>query len=235
MFGFDGDSGIEAIVPSSPAEASGIRAGDGLVGIGSFSVPAVSGSPDGKARLEPLTALYEALFALPPDQPFPIVLRRGDEEVRVVIQPRPACRARFEVLLGRGYIADANGETIRVGAGIMARLSDGKLAAIVAHEIAHNILGHARLSEEQHVRGGLAGIFGRSARLTRAMEDAADRLSLRLLANAGYDPHDAVALWQEDGGALTGWMPINTSYRNWRSRANLLEAELAAMRAGSKR
>src|SRR3546814_19596793 len=56
-------------------------------------------------------------------------------------------------------------------------------------------------------------IFGRNARLIRTTEIEADRLSVVLLANAGYDPMAAARLWRDHGkrlgdrGMLAGTTP----------------------------
>lgn len=91
--------------------------------------------------------------------------------------------------------------------------SDDELAAVIGHEIAHVDLRHAaeRVSQDMATRGligvavpddqNMARIFGMGASLgvllpySRKHELEADRIGLRQMAAAGYDPMAAVDLW----------------------------------------
>lgn len=103
----------------------------------------------------------------------------------------------------------------------------GQLAAVVAHEVAHVVADHgnARVSEQMAIQGvvgltaalteegpkrnallaalGLGGQVGVLLPHSRAQETEADVVGLRYMAEAGWDPKEAVELWRrmsERGG-----------------------------------
>ena len=99
--------------------------------------------------------------------------------------------------------------------------NDDQLAAVMAHEVAHAIARHGseRMSSQLLVQGGLAATgvaassqtddasslvqlaaaaatLGVTLPFSRAQEAEADEIGLVYMARAGYDPREAVALWQ---------------------------------------
>ena len=112
--------------------------------------------------------------------------------------------------------------------------NDAGLAAVLAHEVGHVLAHHSgeRLSQAgltqaaltaaaTALEGGSSGgmgaqavmaVFGLGAQVgvllpyARAQESEADHIGLLLMAKAGYDPREAVALWQrmeQRGGSGT--------------------------------
>ncbi|MBY0285115.1 MAG: peptidase M48 family protein, partial [Sphingomonas sp.] len=98
---------------------------------------------------------------------------------------------------------------------------------IVAHELAHIILKHRARMDAAGVKYGIFSELGRSGRLHAQAESEADRLSVYLLFNAGYDPRLAGAFWRGPGKKLDGGLFRNRAYRSWRERATALDAEAA--------
>lgn len=104
-----------------------------------------------------------------------------------------------------------------------ARRHRCQLAAVLAHEVAHNQEAHAaeRINSAMAAQAGtdlagavlgaagvpapgtVASILGAGAEYglllpySRNQELEADRLGLRIMARAGYDPRAAIALWQQ--------------------------------------
>jgi predicted Zn-dependent protease len=93
--------------------------------------------------------------------------------------------------------------------------SDDQLAAVLGHEIAHVTAHHhaERMSRQALVQTGLTAISGETSPATvellkqaatlgvvlpfsREQEAEADHIGLIYMARAGYDPHAAVAVWQ---------------------------------------
>lgn len=223
---------VEAVVTGSPAATAGLLPGDGVRAIEDRDVFGTAAPGSTPPTADALDAAYAKLFAPPPAGLITLSVQRGADQHRYTIRGTPACRSRFELVLGKSYIADSDGETIRIGAGFVERLADDRLAAVMAHELAHNILAHPARRAREGVASGVFAEFGRSARLILAMEDEADRLSLRLLARAGYDPHAAVDLWRQDGAAISGFLPRGASHRGVKSRADLIEKELSTWDKG---
>lgn len=94
--------------------------------------------------------------------------------------------------------------------------NDAQLAAVMGHEVAHAIARHSaeRISRQMLIVGGLsafgiasdnpqfAGLLAGAATLGfilpfgRSQESEADEIGVRYMAQAGYDPREAVKLWQ---------------------------------------
>ena len=105
------------------------------------------------------------------------------------------------------------------------------LAAVIGHEVAHAVLRHSseRMSQEMLTKAGLtlasvgfsnskyrdmiAGALGIGAAygitlpFSRFHEAEADEVGLEYMAKAGYDPQEAVALWQRMGEVGGGSRP----------------------------
>jgi predicted Zn-dependent protease len=93
--------------------------------------------------------------------------------------------------------------------------NDDQLAAVMGHEVAHAIARHGaeRMSQQVLMQTGLAGLgiatdattaglAAQAATLvvtlpySRTQEAEADHIGLIYMAQAGYDPREAIALWQ---------------------------------------
>jgi hypothetical protein len=224
-FGFATPVAVEAVVPGSPAARGGIAEDDGLV--------AVAGTPvtGGAAGAADRDAASAAIEAQPADAPLRLTLRRGGQERAVTLDPLPGCRSRVEVLLGPGMSATADGLTVQVSVGFLARYDDAQVAVIVAHELAHNILRHRARLEAAGVSRGVLKEFGRNGRLFRRTEEEADRLGAHLLRNAGWDPAGAVAFWRDHGGEIDHGLFRARTHAASPERARVIAAEVAAIPA----
>ncbi len=98
------------------------------------------------------------------------------------------------------------------------KLSDGEIAAVMGHEIAHALREHGRerMSEQLIEKFGIGAIV-ESGKIdpkyavlasglttlavtlphSRMHEKEADEIGLELMARAGYNPHKAVTLWEK--------------------------------------
>jgi predicted Zn-dependent protease len=107
-------------------------------------------------------------------------------------------------------------------------LTDAEIAAVMGHEIAHALREHGRerMSEELVKNIGLELLVA-SGRLdpryssalnavstiaislphSRGQESEADEIGVELMARAGYDPNEAVTLWQKMGSSGGGKPP----------------------------
>lgn len=141
-------------------------------------------------------------------------------EVRLA--PVEVCASRFE-LMGEGGKAVADGNRVVIGIGFpaFAYPEDEVFAALVAHELAHNVLGHDAWLDHN----------GRSRRHVRRAEREADRLIPWLLANAGYDPAAGVTFMTRWGKRHdSGWLMLR-DHDGWDERAEFIAAELPQIAA----
>jgi hypothetical protein len=138
------------------------------------------------------------------------------------LQAAEVCATRFE-LMGEGKKAVADGDRVVIGIGFPAfgYPEESVFAALVAHELAHNVLGHDDWLDRN----------GRNARNVRKTEREADRLVPWLLANAGYDPAAAVTFMTRWGAAHDAGLRLRRTHEGWDERAEAMAAELPAVKA----
>ena len=229
-FGFETPIAVEAVVPGSAAAKAGVRAGDSIESVDGR--PIDSGAPGKDASSAARDAAVEQIAGLPADRPLSVELMREGRTRTVTIPASPGCRSAFEVLLGPGMTASADGRIVQIGVRFFERYTDDEVAVVVAHELSHKILRHAARLEAAGVKRGLLSEVGRNGRLFRLTEDQADLLGAYLLRNAGYDPQIAVRFWREHGGDVDGGLFRSRTHPSSSARAKALEAAIATMPAG---
>jgi hypothetical protein len=139
----------------------------------------------------------------------------------VHIEPVEVCATRFE-LMGEGKRAVADGSRVVIGIEFPAfGYDESEFAALVAHELAHNLLGHTEWLDRN----------GRSRRNVRRTEREADRLIAWLLANAGYDPAAGQRFMEAWGPGNDGGLLRNRSHDGWDERAEFIAAEIPQVEA----
>jgi predicted Zn-dependent protease len=144
--------------------------------------------------------------------------------------PGVNARARWEIRVFADDTPNAfalPGGKIGVNTGLLqlAR-TQGQLAAVIGHEVAHVMEGHAneRVSSEfaaqtalqmasaiadasNPAHGQMIGLLGAGVQVGvllpygRKHESEADLIGLDLMAKAGFDPHESIALWRNMSSA----------------------------------
>jgi hypothetical protein len=132
------------------------------------------------------------------------------------VQPVAVCATRFE-LLGEGTKAVADGARVVIGIDFPAfTYAEPEFAALVAHELAHNVLGHDAWLDRNR----------RTGKHVRRTEREADRLMPWLLANAGYDPAAAARFWRQWGTKHDAGILIIRNHDGWDEREEFVSAEV---------
>jgi hypothetical protein len=132
------------------------------------------------------------------------------------LQPVEVCASRFDLHAAEDR-AFADGARVIFGINSPAYGYDEPVfAALVAHELAHNVLGHDAWLDRN----------GRDPRNVRRIEREADRLVPWLLANAGYDPAAGADFMTRWGSQHDAGLKLRRTHDGWDERAESMAAEV---------
>jgi beta-barrel assembly-enhancing protease len=225
----DARPAVLAVVPGSAAAKAGLRAGDVLASIGGKATAATL--PRGASYA--VTAWAEdAIEGALARGALSLVVSRSGAARQAVVAGDKGCSSRVQIVAGTVLGAQADGRYVQItGAGVAFAASDAALAALIAHELAHNFLKHrARLDAEGVSRGVFAGL-GKSGARFRATEYEADRLSVWIVARGGFSVDAIVPFWtawakRRDPGPLS-----DGTHPGWRDRIARMSAAVAEVKA----
>lgn len=193
---------VTDVLPGSGAAKAGLMDGDILVSAEGKPFPTgPHAERDAATLLGPLMTDTGALR---------LTVLRGEQEVALQIPPTEACA--FNVEVGNTDLVNAYGDGFRIllTRGMIAAVRDDQeLAYVVAREMAHNMLGHPLRMNQQATAGGIidnlarprpdlstmSGLSGLRP-MPPSFDVAADRLSVYLLARAGYKLDGLVPFWR---------------------------------------
>src|SRR5262249_14920321 len=130
-----------------------------------------------------------------------IIKAAGIEPLQREINLRKGYRFEWEVKVLENRQVNAfclPGGKIGVFTGLLHLVeNDDQLATVLSHEIAHALAHHTseRVARDQLNRSGIGKIWAKS--FDRQEESEADHIGLFLMTFAGYDPDEAVRLWEK--------------------------------------
>lgn len=227
-FGLDAGPAVLALAPGGPAELAGLRLDDVLLAADGRDLP--RGASARQGSFEAMERILDALDAAFADGAAELSVLRAGARLTLHVTAEQGCATRFQLIPSRRLNARADGRYVQLTTAIAAYVADdAELAAVLAHEFAHNVARHRVRLDDARVERGFFGNFGRNARRIRETEVEADRLSVYLLDRAGYDPSAAVRFWSRFGRRGLNFLGSPT-HPNWRNRIALFEAEIAAIR-----
>jgi predicted Zn-dependent protease len=178
-------------------------------------------------------------------------------EILAPSELRPIAVDRWEIELFADPTANAfalPGGRIGVHTGLLGvAVTQSQLATVLGHEISHVLARHgnervsqsalaqsgmlfaqiligADTPEKQELFGllGLGVQYGVLMPFSRAQESEADEIGILLMARAGFDPRESVALWQNMAGASGGHSPpeFMSTHPSHSTRIRRLEAAM---------
>lgn len=231
-FGFASPVAVEGVVPGTPAERAGLKADDSLIRVGSVVIASLPGKP---ASTDRLVAAQLAIARLPIGAPIEVEALRGGTPIRFTIQPVPVCKSRFELRIAADWGASADGTMVQIGSRFVEEYPEDLVAAVMAHELAHNVLHHRDRLDARGVSFGMLSGFGANVKYFRQTELQADLLSVYFLANSNYPLRSTTAFWRKFGPSQAGGIFRSRSHPAWRDRIATLEAEIAKIETLSAR
>lgn len=220
-YGVTGNIAVQAVAAGSPAAQREVPVNASLTTIGRSDI--AEAFPLTDPRWQRLREIEQRIEQdLVRQGMVELVWHQPDGSVELArIRPVAACATRFEVS-GIGQRAVADGERVVIGDAFPGfGWPDDQFASAVAHELAHNLLGHRAWLDR----------VGRGRAKVRITEEEADRLAPWLLANAGYDPAAAVAFMHNWGPSHDGGLFRRRTHAGWDERAETIAAELPLIEA----
>lgn len=227
---------ILSAAKTSPAEQAGLLPDDAVIAVNGEDLSAASADST-SARYDQVDIAMHALEALPAGATAKIAIRRQGIPLVVELVPAKACKSRVELVPGPTVNGNANGAVAQISGGLAVwTRNDDELALVIAHEIAHNILGHQAEIKRTGITTGLFAGLGRSGKRLREMELDADRLGTWLAARAGFDYRIAPTFWERLGKQAGLAAALATTHPTPATRRQRLEAvvsEIAKEQAGT--
>jgi hypothetical protein len=230
-FRLDHGPAVLALASRGAAARAGLQLDDVLLTADGVPLPRpASDVHDSFAAAEAIIAALEAAFA---DGSAELGVRRGDAVTQVRVQAVAGCASRFQVVPSEKRSAKADGIYVQLTSALVAYTrTDDELAALVAHELAHNMLLHRQRLNDAGVDRDTPIRSARDAQLFQLTELEADRLAIHLMKRAGYDPAAAVRLWTRQSREPQGRRPSG-SHPSWAVRIQAMQAEIAAIAAAT--
>ena len=134
---------------------------------------------------------------------------------QITLPATPGCRTRFQIVRGGLRRTQADGRYVQLSDVMLAfTANDDELAAVLAHELAHNILRHQ----------------GKKTPSKQA-EREADWLSVWLVDRAGYNIDAVVPFWTRLGKRTDYGIFSDGSHPGWRRRADWFVKAVAMVKA----
>ena len=162
---------VAAVARGSAAARAGLRGGDVVLSVNGQVTPTVSK----RAGYAPVAATEAMLVG----DALTLKVTRAGAVQTLTFAPEAGCASIAQIIPGRRINAQADGRYIQINAGMMDFVtSDDELAAVITHELAHNILKH-RVKKTP----------------SKQAEYEADALSVSLFARAGYDLGALLPFW----------------------------------------
>jgi hypothetical protein len=212
------DAGPPVVLNAAPP----LRPGDRIV---AFNGRAVPGGPQGYIFLN-----REGGNQTRTGQPLTLTAQRGRQHIEASYDVIPACAFNLTLENNNQWNAYADGDSIHLEKKLVDDLNnDDDLAFVVAHELAHNLLGHVGKAQQNMMAGALLGLGveaiigalgggsmnGEIAKagagagqmtFSQEFEREADYVGLYILALAGYDlnagPRVARRIAEQDPRAI---------------------------------
>lgn len=214
-FGLGSRPQIYTVLPSSPADLSGLKQNDAIIQINGVSVPNIQVVN---------TMVKEATTG----KPIVFTVDRAGDRVDVPVMPVVACESKVFLVNDHTINSLTDGELIVITRGLLYfTKSDDEIAAVVSHQLAHNANKHQRTNKITAALGGvLGGVLGGAADVALGLVTAgafvsstftsigweagssmagstsesqlkkADQDGMRLMAMAGYETDNVAEFWQ---------------------------------------
>lgn len=218
LFGLDQGPRVLALAADGPAERAGLRRNDLILAIDGRPLARNRAAEAGSTEL--IEAIQDQVAEGFADGSAELTIDRAGETSIIRVEAETGCPSRVHLEPSSDLNARADGKHVVVTTAISTIVrDDAELAAVLAHELAHNMLDHKTRLDAAAWRG----------KTVRQTEIEADRLSVHLLHRSGLDPHAAIRFWQHFGPRRQRLFS-GSGHPGWRQRVSIMEEEIAEIR-----
>ena len=187
---------VAYVHPRLPAAVAGLELGDRVIEVNTTKVEA-DGAEAVMQRIHRVTAARI--------QPLQLEVEHHAVRRTVVLWAKPACNFSLRLIESDVINGISNGRIMAVTTGAMqVFFRNDELAWILAHELAHNILSHARNAQLRMMLNTFLRATAAGGRLPeqpspepRLLEAEADYVGAYLMARAGYDLDAVERVWEQ--------------------------------------
>jgi hypothetical protein len=198
---------VVGIVPGGPAS---VQVGDVIVAVNGTTISAQP-QPDPYSRVAQVEDGIEASAA---GRATLDIVRHG-VPLQAPMAMISGCRTRFQIVRGGLGATQADGRYVQISERMIGLTpADDALAAVLAHELSHNILRHNALKTR-----------------SKQAENEADRLSIWVIARAGYDLDAVLRFWGELRRRTDYGIFADGTHPAWRDRIARLTAAVGTVKA----
>ena len=200
---------LSAVTRGSAADLSGLKKGDRVLTLNGSPVP------PGKNAVSFVQKAFESAAG----GTVRFGVQRGGGLTEIAVAPDTVCNLGALVTVEGDINAYADGQNIVFPWAMMRFANDDELRAIVAHEIAHNGMGHIEARKKNMILGGLLGALADVALATQGVntggentanfmeaaaaafsqdfEREADYVGMYIMARAGVPLTNGPNLWRQ--------------------------------------
>lgn len=220
--GLDERLQVMGVLAGGGAASAGVKRGDILLAVENKSLPqGESAEREAAMILAPMMSGRTKIT---------LTVLRGGTRTSLSIPLTYSCAFGIELGNTENVVAYSDGHRVLVTRGMLnAARTDNELAYVLAKEMAHNALLHAsrqrtsatvggiidnltRIRPDMSTMGGMAGLRP----MPKELDAMADKLSLYMLARAGYDIEQVIPFWQRMANAypatvLNGYTALHPS------------------------
>lgn len=194
---------VRTVRQGSPAEESGLKVGDRIVGINGAYMPG-GFTVQRFFRIATQNAYKNKTADLN--------VRRGDERLALKVRPETICDYPANVFFHEEVNGHTDGKQIILTSELMKTVPDDvNLALIIAHEMAHAIEGHQRKD--------------------KALELKADRMALVMMTRAGYNIDRAISYWKDAAHPHADYQETSKTHPTIMERYDNFRKEQARIKA----
>ncbi len=209
-----------AVVPNSPAARAGLQVNDELYFANDTHLKPSATAKASDAPVAALDALLEREFAKGRTRLF---YGRLELQHTAWLTPEPGCASRIQLLPGKKLNAWADGKTVQLTTALVDFAGDDDaIATIIAHEMAHNILGHRIARQTQGLK-------------RKQAETQADYWGMYLIVRAGFDGDRSIAFWERFEAKTNKGLLGDGTHLSKKARLALARATLDEIRVKQRK